>query len=381
MTQAGFRTTDGLSAFSTADSSFSTSSLDFASIAAPFDVAHKPVTVQVSWRRYYQLSARFAPVFRRRPIDPGAPVATVHRDQGLDGDVDVLSFAGSVKLTPRAAIGASFDVWNGDWLEHNSIIENVVGASGPAASASFTGTNRVRGHNASFGLLLTYPEWSVGLVYHGALRTRLNYQNELFASTEPPEFSDSGPNARLRFPRSVAFGLAWRPAPRWTLAFDLTGDEWTESLIEGLPGVPFPVNLFDELPKEDSATRDTVSVSVGAEHLFQKGAFVIPLRLGLAYEPQGAMHPITRDAVEYLVFAGGTGYNTNSLKFDVAVQYRWANYRSGETVSVPGFLRGFESDALGQVRSREWRIKLSMIYRISDTDWLRGLVRKIFVGS
>jgi long-subunit fatty acid transport protein len=178
----------------------------------------------------------------------------------------------------------------------------------------------------------------------------------------------------------VALGVAWRPAPRWTLAFDLTRDEWRDSLIEGLPGVPFPVSLFDGLPREDSSTRDTISLNAGAEHLFQHGAFVVPLRLGVAYEPQGAMHPVTRDPVDYVVFAGGTGYNTNSVKFDVAVQYRWANYRSGETVSVAGFLRGFESDALGHVRSREWRIKLSVIYRITDTEWLRGLLRKVFVG-
>jgi hypothetical protein len=38
-------------------------------------------------------------------------------------------------------------------------------------------------------------------------------------------------------------------------------------------------------------------------------------------------------------------------------------------------------DALGHNRGREWRVKVSMIYRVTDTDKLRGLLKRVFVGS
>jgi hypothetical protein len=35
-------------------------------------------------------------------------------------------------------------------------------------------------------------------------------------------------------------------------------------------------------------------------------------------------------------------------------------------------------DGIGQARTREWRVKLSAIYRLPDTDKLRGFLRRIF---
>jgi hypothetical protein len=106
---------------------------------------------------------------------------------------------------------------------------------------------------------------------------------------------------------------------------------------------------------------------------------VVPLRLGLAWEPQGAMDPVTRDPVDFLMLAAGAGYNTNRFKLDAAVQYRWGGFRGSQVLSVAsGIAGGLARDALGQVGTQEWRIKVSVIYRIQDTDKLRDLLRKVF---
>jgi hypothetical protein len=39
---------------------------------------------------------------------------------------------------------------------------------------------------------------------------------------------------------------------------------------------------------------------------------------------------------------------------------------------------GFGRDAIGQAHTREWRLKVSAIYRIPDTQTLRGILGKIF---
>ena len=122
-------------------------------------------------------------------------------------------------------------------------------------------------------------------------------------------------------------GAAFRPAALWTVALDLTWDDWTDAILD----TPFTgrVNLLDGLPPELSSTRDTLSVNAGAERLFTGEGFVVPLRFGAAWEPQGARDPYTRDPVNFVMLAVGTGYNTNNLKFDAAFQYRWTSFRTG----------------------------------------------------
>ena len=52
-------------------------------------------------------------------------------------------------------------------------------------------------------------------------------------------------------------GVARRFGPHWTASLALTHDQWTDALIEGIPGIEGPVNFFDNLPPELSTTRDT----------------------------------------------------------------------------------------------------------------------------
>jgi hypothetical protein len=118
---------------------------------------------------------------------------------------------------------------------------------------------------------------------------------------------------------------------------------------------------------------------VGAERLFRSEGKLIPLRFGAAYEPQGGMDPVTRDPVNVVMLSTGAGFNTNSVKLDAAVQLRFAHYRIIETLGVANSLEG-TWDSTGMSYQTEWRLKLSFIYRIVETDKLRSLVKRVFVG-
>jgi len=120
-------------------------------------------------------------------------------------------------------------------------------------------------------------------------------------------------------------------------------------------------------------------LSLGAEHLFPRESYVVPLRFGFAWEPQGAIDTVTRDPVEYFLLSAGTGYNTNRLKFDLGVQYRWVTFLASDILSVDTATAPapLVRDALGRASTREWRFKLSVIYRISDTGGLRGMVGRM----
>src|SRR5215813_12462072 len=120
----GFRTRDQLSAFTTQDSSSRTTYLDFASLAAPVTLWGKPTTFQAAWRRLYPLEFSDVVSIRREPLAPEAPPAALIDSNGdLSGGVDLLSIAGAVKLTPRLALGVSYNLWRGHWEGNTSAME------------------------------------------------------------------------------------------------------------------------------------------------------------------------------------------------------------------------------------------------------------------
>jgi long-subunit fatty acid transport protein len=232
----------------------------------------------------------------------------------------------------------------------------------------------VRGQSFVLGMMLTYPRFSVGAVYLNPLVSDFDSSAVGVSSTREGEVTQVL-DGELHFPRAFGIGGAWRPASRWTVALDFTWDDWSETFLDTpLTG---RVNLFDGLPIELSASRDTWSVNAGAERLFAGDGFVVPLRFGLAWEPQGARDAYTRDSVDFVMLALGTGYNTNSLKFDAAFQYRWASFESGAEFG-PGPSSGLLPSAVGERRNSQWRLKLSLILRLTDTDKLKRTLGKVF---
>jgi hypothetical protein len=73
----------------------------------------------------------------------------------------------------------------------------------------------------------------------------------------------------------------------------------------------------------------------------------------------------------------GTGYNTNSLKLDAAFQYRWASFESGAEFG-PGASNPLLPSAVGERTNSQWRLKLSLILRLTDTDKLKRTLSKVF---
>ncbi len=81
--------------------------------------------------------------------------------------------------------------------------------------------------------------------------------------------------------------------------------------------------------------------------------------------------------MNFVLLALGTGYNTNSLKFDAAFQYRWAGFSTGATFE-PGEASALAPAAVGERSNSQWRLKLSLILRVTDTDKLKRVARRVF---
>jgi hypothetical protein len=88
---------------------------------------------------------------------------------------------------------------------------------------------------------------------------------------------------------------------------------------------------------------------------------------------------VTQDPVNYFLFSAGTGFNTNRFKLDAAVQYRRASFFTSQVLTAETAMASpFARDFIGRADSYEWRLKVSAIYRIQDTEKLREILRKIF---
>ena len=379
----GFRTRDQSAAYTSISTVSTTADIEFASAAVPFRIGGKPVTLQIGWRRLYELGLELRGDLRRVPTLPTGRGGSIGVDAVGKGGINLWSVAGAVGVTNRLSAGWSLDFYRSGWENRTNFSEDP-GLLGPTDFLSAASSHRLTGHAVNVGLLLAYPSVSVGLVYHGALRGDLSETFSVRSTLLEP--LDISTGAELRFPRSVGAGVAWRPEPLLRLALDVTYNEWTQFLLkERSDSDPNIVNFFDELPPELSATRDTVSLNAGMEKLFPVKHLFIPLRLGAAYEPQGERDPLLRDGLAYRVVSAGTGVNTNSLKFDVALEYQWGSVRRSEDIGLVYQVgRAVElglppsPEAQGTDGLRQLRLKVSVIYRLTNTEKLTGFVKKVF---
>lgn len=374
---AGFRTRDDLAAYTAFDSSYQSTLLDFASLAVPVTAFGKPLTFQASWRRLYSLDYRENVSTTREPLAPeGPPAMRFHRNSDVLGSIEMLSVAGAIKVTPRLAFGTSLNLVRGDWSIDDSASETALDET-KIEFAQLRQDDRIRGDNFNVGVMLTYPRWSAGIVYQGPLHTdyhsSLGYESSLAPAAEQVQLDGS-----ILFARGLALGGAWRPASRWTVALDLTWIESASTIID-TPETG-PVSLFDQLPEDRTATRDTISLNAGAECLFHGEGFVVPLRFGAAWEPQPGRSPYTRDPADFVMLAAGTGYNTNRLKLDAALQYRWSSYRDGASFGLEPLVPLLPA-AVGERSVNEWLFKFSLILRVTDSEKLRRGIARIFGGG
>lgn len=374
---SGFLTPDNRARYGDRFTRVTTSGLDFVSLAVPFDAAGKPVTFQAGWRRLYELRAEIDADFTREPVSAGGPPALrLRQDNNVRGNIDLWSLSAAARLSPRTSLGLSVDLWRGDWSSSELRVQQDL-STPQAVFRTRQESNRMSGANVSAGLLLSYARGQVGLVYHAPFESRFDVSAEGLGPQGSSGVISTGDGTRLAFGHSIGLGGALRPRPRLTLALDFTWDQWSAAELRGFPGYDGPVSFFDLQPSARTSTRDTLSLNLGAEWLLARPGYVVPLRAGLAYEPQGSMDPILRDPLDFVMVAAGAGFNTNRFKFDAALQYRFGRQRVSQALTLDGVPLVFP-DAYGVQRTGEWRFKVSGILRVTEEGAIGRLLGKIF---
>jgi len=382
----GFRSPDERFTFTPRRADDQKQYIDFASLAIPATIG-RPVTFQLGWRRQYSLDTDIGGGFLRQPtgLAPGEPVVELYSQLRGRGSADIISLATAVRATPRLSLGVSLDLYRGDW-DFRALTRQR--AEGEAPDYLERGQAQgISGASLSVGAMVQAGGWRAGAVYHAPLDADFHTTVTLDSTLPEPGFSISqsvSTGARMKFPASLGLGASWKPAPPWTLAADVTYDEWKEWTVVGIPGFDEPISFADDRPVSTTSTRNTLSLNLGAEWILQKSGFLVPFRVGFAHEPQGQRDPNLFTGYALRVLSIGTGYNTNRFKFDVALQRSWFDVPASQALAIEtqlGLPGTPPYDALGQRQERYWRLKVSAIVRIADTEKLKRVLGDIFGGS
>ena len=173
MTFEGYRTRDGSSAFTTLPTTSTIADLEFASAAVPFSVAGKPVTLQAGWRRLYQLASRSRATCDGFPSSTGSrPGGVIRIDNASDGNDRPVVAGGSRPPHQPSVAGVERRPLPGRMGGPERTSEDP-GVLGPTDFSSVRISNRVSGNALNLGLLLAYPSFRIGVVYHGDSGQRL----------------------------------------------------------------------------------------------------------------------------------------------------------------------------------------------------------------
>ena len=124
----------------------------------------------------------------------------------------------------------------------------------------------------------------------------------------------------MNLPQSYGIGFACRLSDAISFDLDVYKTHWQNYYITLSNG--FKVNPFTGGKQSESNTRPTCQVRMGGEYLYISDAgYSIPVRCGLFYDPE----PTSDQPDDFLGISLGSGYNYDSIVFDLAYQYRWGN--------------------------------------------------------
>jgi|GEM_PF-298812 len=364
--------------YGASSSSFGTGNVNFASFTYPVTVAHRNLTLQLSFHRQIDFDFRGKRHFDET-IEGAGPIATLDQRIDQDGDVSTLSLAAAYQVTQRMSLGLTLSRWIGAWTFSTMTRETAAAGDEPSTSLRYTQDNSWTGWNGTLGMLLRYRYLNVGVTARAPFDGDYQVDSALDTSFATPFEPTSHFSGTLSWPSSWTAGLAVKPLETWFLTADYGEFDWDDLQIKGLADEP--VNFFDLQPKSTTAARHTGQWRFGTELTLLPGDEVIGLRAGYFRVPRPVATAPPGESNTVDGYTLGVGWKHGPVSFDVAYQ------RSELTSSLrqfvdPESLSGgvVEAQADGVSETIEERVFVSVLYQFESRDTLRRLGHFLFVG-
>jgi long-subunit fatty acid transport protein len=315
--------------------------LNYASVAYPFQLFERNMIISLNYQLQYSFD-------RNLDFDyniynpPYSDKRTVEFRQR--GTLKTLSPAYCIQVTPRLALGVTFNFWtdklfwgNG-W---NSVMDVTGKQSGAASWSSYTVREYERyssfnGFNLNLGFFWNANRYlTIGGVLKTPFKAEVKHQQ---ITTQKSRLSDGSidvntlninEDVNLYMPMSYGVGVAVRLSDAFTLSCDVYRTEWSKFILEDSTG--YRSSPVTGLSSKASHVHATNQVRLGAEYLFVLTKTVIPLRAGLFYDPE----PGQNQQNDFWGFSLGTGVSIGDLILDIAYQFRIGRGVNGEVLDIP----------------------------------------------
>ncbi len=305
-------------------------------------------------------------------------------DFDQEGSLSVLAPAFGIDVTPKLALGITFNIWNHSVTQASQFTKKEttnanLNIFGEDAVANITDIDSFEVDNGySFvlgGLYRISKAWSIGAVLKPYYELNINRRNDQFrvqttsipdsdttnsiVSDVPPTTTTNFSEVELEFPWIIGAGVAWRPNDEWTVSMDVTWTDWSDYTFvddeeEALLGSKAVKNPFTGQPLGSGKLDDTYTVRLGSEYIFIVDKYLIPIRWGVGYDPT----PSVDEVDNFYTINFGIGVQINEkMNLDIAYEYRW-----GKDVNGPFLQEHQNTDVNGTQDVAQHRILTSLIY-------------------
>jgi len=355
----------------------------FFSATAPFKAGNRTVVVTFAYQRVIDFNFDSDRNLDVRATQGGS-LRRVTNSVTQNGAINVWSLGAGTELTPRILVGASVNLWRGEWdlSSRQSLADST-------AFLDILQNNVFHGVNMNAGVLWRSERLNLGLSYRSGFRAEYRVDGRFAAVDEqgrPVVFPAQQGQLDLSWPDAIGAGIAWKPHDRLTVTADTTRTRWSSAVLRGsfvsqdehgpvqdlsLDGA----NFFDY--QKSSKTPDTKDLRAGVEWIaFLGDSLILPLRVGGFREPQPLVDRRTGQQRVLKGFTLGVGLKFKTLTLDLA----YKDAKAEGDVSRVLLLNGAFLEALGREELRERRLYLTAILQLKG-ERARKALEWLFVGK
>lgn len=320
--------------------------LNYFSIAYPFRAFDKNMVVSLNYQRLYDFYDKLDFDFDYSGFlsDGSFFSAKTHTRFRQSGAIKAFSPAFAIQLTPRFSFGITFNFWT-DNLGYDNEWEIEREDTGTGYIHTVTGrlltfklksvyrekNDNFEGFNLNIGFLWNINRIvTLGAVFKTPFTADVNRKTYAYTTS----FSIGTPaltprplrtkeSIEIKFPMSYGIGLAFRLSDAFTVACDVYRTDWSEFWMKGKSG---STSALSGKPRSESHVHDTTQVRLGCEYLFILEKTLVPLRLGVFYDPE----PTEKNPEDYFGISIGTGIMLGNIVLDWCYIYRWGRDVKGE---------------------------------------------------
>jgi len=338
--------------------------INYFSIAYPFVMFERNMIVSLNYQRLYDFERDMKLDYQTEPLGwQGLDAGFQKIDFRQYGGLKALSPAFAVEITPAFSLGITLNIWtdklfwSNGWESDSRSLLTQPGAwfqDRYVRSVEHDRYYDFHGINLHLGFLWKPNSFlTIGGVVKTPFKAKARHEKR-FESTSDQLGSlviregvfSFKENIDLEMPLSYGIGAAFRFSDRLTVSMDVFRTEWSNFILED--GFGQRTSPVTGKPSHETDVKATHQVRLGMEYLFILTRTVIPLRLGLFYDPE----PSEKNPQDFWGFSVGTGFSAGKTVVDLAYQFRFGNNVQGVLLGVP------ETDA----DVKQHRRLLSVIY-------------------